>query len=212
MIMRPIAVLSFFLLTACAPPTAQIISTDGFLNSSKTSSNKVSSTSDTTAVKSISSRVPSSWELSGAIAARNARKSWSASINWLQQGANSYQIRMFGPLGSGSVLIQKHNGVVLFKDGPREVRSSNADELLNQQTGIRLPVNNLYYWVRGVPAPGAVQRIKRDANNKLISLHQDGYIINYLNYSSAGSTILPSQIKMQGHGVRIKLVVKQWKI
>ena len=48
-----------------------------------------------------------SWDLSGALAAKNQNKAWTASLNWLQQGQNHYQIRLFGPLGSGTVLIEK---------------------------------------------------------------------------------------------------------
>src|SRR4051794_8433828 len=33
----------------------------------------------------------SSWDLSGALAARSNNKGWTAAINWLQQGSNNYQ-------------------------------------------------------------------------------------------------------------------------
>ena len=91
----------------------------------------------------------SSWEISGAMAAKGNAKAWQASMNWVQHGPNSYQIRLMGPLGGGTVLINKSGKTVSFKDGSKTVSSTNADELLLKQTGIRLPVNNLYYWVRG---------------------------------------------------------------
>lgn len=156
--------------------------------------------------------VPSSWDLSGAMAARSKNKAWTASINWLQRGAGTYQIRLFGPLGSGAILIEKKGSLITFRDGPKSSSSTNAEALLSQQTGIRLPVNNLYYWVRGIPAPGAVQSVKRDGSNRLQVLKQAGYTIEYLGYANIGASALPSQIRLQGNGVFIKLAIKRWKI
>ncbi|KTD18188.1 lipoprotein insertase outer membrane protein LolB [Legionella jordanis] len=154
----------------------------------------------------------SSWEISGAMAARNKNKGWNAAINWAQRGLGAYQIRLFGPLGSGTVLINKQGGVVTFRDGPKTASSSNAEELLKRQTGIRLPVNNLYYWVRGLPAPGNVQLAQRDETNHLRLLKQGGYLVEYGQYTRVGNAVLPTHIKLQGNGVFIKLVIKRWKI
>jgi len=154
----------------------------------------------------------SSWQISGAMAAKNANKAWSASLNWRQEGANKYQIRLFGPLGGGTVLIERNGGVITYKDGSKAVTSSNADELLQQQTGVRLPVSNLYYWVRGLPAPGAVQSAQRDQYNHLTTLKQSGYTIDYASYTSVGKIDLPSKIRLEGHGVSIKLIIKHWTV
>lgn len=153
----------------------------------------------------------SSWELSGAIAARNKKRGWTATVNWLQQGPNQYQIRLFGPLGGGTVMIEKRGSVITFRDGPKKVTSNNADELLQKKTGVRLPVKNLYYWVRGLPAPGAIQSEHRDAHHYLISFNQAGYTVNYTSYTSVNGMNLPNKIRMQGHGILIKLVIKHWK-
>lgn len=150
-----------------------------------------------------------SWDLSGAIAARNKQKSWTASLNWLQQGPNSYQIRLMGPLGGGTVMIEKHNGIITFRDGPKTISSTDADKLLFTQTGVRLPVSHLYYWVRGVPAPGQTHA---DSRHQVSQFNQDGYNIMYSQYMKVRELVLPSKIKLEGHGVVIKLVIKRWKI
>lgn len=154
----------------------------------------------------------SSWEISGAMAAKNQNKAWSASLNWKQQGLNQYQIRLFGPLGSGTVMIEKKGNVITYQDGPKKVSSGNPDELLYQQTGIRLPVSNLYYWVRGLTAPGSIQSVKYDQYNHLSTLKQAGYTINYTRYTSVNGIDLPSKINLFGHGVTIKVVIKKWRV
>lgn len=154
----------------------------------------------------------SSWELSGAMAARNKNKSWTASINWVQQGINRYQIRLFGPLGGGTIIVEKNGGVVTYADGPKKSSSNNADKLLEQHTGVRLPVQALYYWVRGLPAPGSVQSATYDEAHHMTTLSQAGYTIRYSNYTSVSNTVLPGKISLQGHGVTIKLVIKHWRV
>ena len=154
----------------------------------------------------------SSWELSGALAARNKKRGWTAVLNWLQQGPNQYQIRLMGPLGGGSVIVEKHGGLVTFRDGSKKVSSNNADELLQKKTGVRLPVKNLYYWIRGLPAPGAIQSVHRDAHQYLTAFTQSGYTVSYTAYTVASGMNLPSKIHLQGHGVMIKLVIKHWKV
>ena len=154
----------------------------------------------------------SSWEISGAMAAKGNAKAWQASMNWVQHGPNSYQIRLMGPLGGGTVLINKSGKTVSFKDGSKTVSSTNADELLLKQTGIRLPVNNLYYWVRGLPAPGGAQSEKHDQYNLLIQLQQSGYTIDFTQYTSVKGIDLPSTVRLVGNGVMVKVVIKHWSV
>lgn len=187
-----------FLLSACAPPRP----------AAEAPQNKVMSVDE----RKKETKQVSSWELSGAIAAKNKNKGWTASINWLQKGPQNYQIRLFGPLGSGTVIIDKKGGQVTYKDGPKTIRSSNANTLLAEQTGIRLPVDNLYYWARGMEAPGGVQSKKYDNYGHLKQLRQDGYTINFLSYTSVKGKDLPSKVQLTGHDIFIKLIVKRWVI
>lgn len=205
-------------LTGCAPQHSANQENLSSASPSGTNQNTISApvteTTQKTAeqVKLNSATLPTTWDLSGAIAARSGNKAWTASLNWLQSGPNAYQIRLSGPLGSGSILVQKKGNTIYFKDGAKTDFSSNANQLLQKHTGISLPVSSLYYWVRGIPAPGDVQNAKRDANNHLLHLQQAGYSIDYLGYTQVGNISLPRQIRLQGNGVLIKLVINGWKI
>lgn len=200
-------ILSVCLATGCAPKLKP-----EFQTGNQPALNVPQQAGVTDKTKSKASTAISSWEISGAMAARSKEKGWSAALNWLQQGPNQYQIRLMGPLGGGTVLVEKSGSTVTYVDGPKRVSSSNADELLQRETGIRLPVHNLYYWVRGLPAPGAVQSSSNDNSGHLTSLTQSGYTIHYTNYTSVNNYDLPTRIQLQGKGVVIKLVVKHWRV
>ena len=195
---------SICILTACAAPQRTTLEAPPKLQPQAEQKQKIAPVLSATSL--------SSWELSGAIAAKNNKKGWTASLNWLQKGPNEYQIRLFGPLGGGTVIIEKHGAIITYRDGPKKITSTNASELLQKQTGTQLPVHNLYYWVRGIPAPGAVSSAHRDENNRLMSLNQAGYQIDYTAFTTASGMDLPSKIRLQGHGVLIKLVIKHWRV
>ncbi|MDI9819194.1 MULTISPECIES: lipoprotein insertase outer membrane protein LolB [unclassified Legionella] len=236
-IIKPVLIIPFILLAACAPRPATLgpypemssnrSSSAATINKKIENNQESAQTTETAANKkqgiassgetakraaTASASAISTWEISGAMAARSKSKGWNASVNWLQRGVGNYQIRLFGPLGSGTVIINKKGGVVTYQDGPKSASSSNADELLKRATGIRLPVNNLYYWVRGLPAPGSVQSVKRDPANHVLVLRQAGYVIEYGQYMSVGKTVLPRLIRLQGNGIFIKFVIKRWRL
>jgi outer membrane lipoprotein LolB len=208
-IFKPASILPLALLTACAPPQTPQMTSPNFPSGS--TQNAIGGQTPTGKTAGNAAAV-NSWQLSGAMAAKGNGKAWSASVNWQQYGMGSYNIRLFGPLGSGTVIIEKQGGMVTYKDGPKTATSKSADDLLQKQTGIRLPINNFYYWVRGLPAPGGVQAENRDAANHLISLRQSGYTINYGGYTTVGNVDLPNKINLQGNGVTIKLVIKHWNV
>lgn len=152
------------------------------------------------------------WSMQGAMAVRHPKKSWTASFNWSQQGPGNYRIRLFGPLGSGTVLIDGHNGLTTYQDGPKRLASKNANTLLKQQTGVALPVYNLYYWARGIPAPGAVSAVRKGPGGAYSAFSQSGYAIEYPEYIKVRGIVLPRQIKLTGHGTFIKVVIKSWRV
>ncbi|CAM4469471.1 MAG: Outer-membrane lipoprotein LolB [Legionella sp.] len=199
-------VLPIFLLTACAPPRPVMIpELPGKI--AKVAPNETRTEHATGKAETVSS-----WEIGGALAAKNKSKGWSAAMDWAQNGPSSYQLRLMGPLGAGAILITKKGSSITFQDGPKRITSTNADELLLQQTGVRLPVNNLYYWVRGLPAPGKVGSEQRDTANHLVMLRQSGYTVTFGNYTIVKGIALPGIVRLDGNGVMVKVVIKNWSI
>ena len=195
---KQLSIVSVCLLTACAPPRP----------AAELPVNKVIPLE----TRKAQTATVSSWEIHGAMAAKNKSKGWSATMNWTQHGPGAYQIRLMGPLGGGAVLIDKKGSTITFQDGPKRSTSTNAEELLEKQTGIRLPVNNLYYWVRGLPAPGGVESEQHDKYNHLIQLKQSGYTVSFTKYTSVKGIDLPSMIRLDGNGVMVKVVINSWNV
>ncbi|KTD44238.1 lipoprotein insertase outer membrane protein LolB [Legionella parisiensis] len=212
--MKRLVIIPFCFLTACAPPRP---AGEVPLNKNIPLEQNKAMTEAQNKVMSVEQRkaktaMVSSFEIRGSMAAKNKNKGWSAAMNWKQSGSGTYQIRLMGPLGAGTVLIDKKGNTITFQDGPKKITSHSPDQLLAEQTGIRLPVNNLYYWVRGLPAPGPVQAEKHDEYNHLVQLRQSGYTINFAKYTSVRGIDLPSMIRLEGNGVMVKVAIQNWTV
>lgn len=155
--------------------------------------------------------IPSSFKLSGAIAVNNNGKGWNAALNWSQQGPNFYNIRLTGPLGGKTVLISKQGSAVTYQEGNKIIKANNESELLAKKANINLPVSNLYYWVRGIPAPQSVSFSKKDNLNNYEMISQDGFTIIYSQYTTnENGVMLPKKIKITKQNLTIKIVIKSW--
>jgi len=98
------------------------------------------------------------WILQGKIGIRSPQESGSGTLFWLQRRAY-YDIRLSGPLGRGATRIQgDRNSTTLEVAGRPTVSASSAEDLVAEQIGWHLPVDQLLWWVRGLPAPDSASR------------------------------------------------------
>lgn len=114
-------VLPIFLLTACAPPRPAMMPEQP--SKIAKAGPKVGPNETLTEKQQVTGKAEtvSSWEIRGALAAKNKSKGWSAAMNWAQNGPSSYQIRLMGPLGAGAVLINKKAARLPSKMVPKEL-------------------------------------------------------------------------------------------
>ncbi|NKQ12582.1 lipoprotein insertase outer membrane protein LolB [Pseudomonas sp. SST3] len=151
------------------------------------------------------------WQISGKIGIRAPQDSGSGTLFWLQR-QDYFDIRLSGPLGRGATrLTGRPDAVTLEVAGEGRFEAKSPEALVESQLGWQLPVSNLLWWVRGLPAPDSRSRIALDANGHLASLHQDGWDVQYLGYSEEDGDTLPARIKLAGRDLQITLVIKDWQ-
>ena len=154
----------------------------------------------------------SRWDLNGMIAIRNPQDNITASLHW-QQSAKDYSLYLFGPMGTnGFKLTGTQHQVALQNPRGQVFYASSPEALLAQQTGWKLPVSNLYYWIRGLPVPGMAAHKQLDAYNHLMQLHQDGWDIEYLRYTASRHIDLPTKIFLHTKDLSVKIIISQWQL
>ena len=152
------------------------------------------------------------WRLTGAIAVKDGKHAWSANLYWQQKGEN-YTLQLFGPIGGGTIKIVGTPSKVKIMDGSQKVTTSNnPDRLFFEQTGWHLPIQQLIFWIKAMPAPMTTAAKKYDRFNHLQELVQENWHIMYEQYTTKGMIDLPSKLKMQRGSVHIKIVVNNWQL
>lgn len=157
------------------------------------------------------------WQIDGKLGVRSPYESGTASLKW-QQFPRAYNIHISGPLGHKRMQVQGEDGKVsLHRSGQPSISADNAEELLLQATGWGLPVSQLSYWVRGLPAPGApVDKLETDANGLVNHLQQQGWDITYLAYTPQAyldsQLLMPSRIQAVNNELRLTLVIRNWQL
>lgn len=151
-----------------------------------------------------------SWDIQGRIAVKTNQKGWNASFNWSQKQTH-YDLNIFGPLGGGRIsLIGNHQGAVLIT-AEKTYESDNVEMLLEQQLGWYMPVNSVYYWIRGLPAPTPINHIVRNNQGQLVILEQQGWHIEYQSYNVIHGLNLPTLMELRNPRVSIRIAISQYE-
>jgi outer membrane lipoprotein LolB len=150
------------------------------------------------------------WQINGKVGIRAPRDSGSGTLFWLQR-QDYYDIRLSGPLGRGAARLTGRPGSVLLESAEGKFNATSPEELLSRQVGWQLPVSNLLWWIRGLPAPDSKSRASLDNDSHLARLEQDGWVIEYTRYGEYDGYTLPERLKLSGSDIEVTLVVKDWQ-
>jgi len=150
------------------------------------------------------------FELKGRVAVATGSDGFNARLRWTQDGKQTH-MSLDGPLGAGGVQVTSDGSAVsiVTSRGDRLNNDAARAELANR-LGFDPPIDNLRYWVLGVPEPSHPAQESLDAQQRLATLEQDGWQIQYTDYMSVSGEWLPSKLTLQRQGIRVRLVVDGW--
>jgi outer membrane lipoprotein LolB len=156
----------------------------------------------------VGSPVPAGWVLQGRIGVQSGEQSLSGQIHW-QHRANADEVLMTSPLGQGVArIVRDAEGVVLEVPNRPARRARNAETLTREMLGYELPVAGLAWWVQARPDPARAFVATRDEAGRLAQLKQDGWTIDYLQYTADAR---PRKLVVTRDGLEIRLVADSWE-
>ena len=153
------------------------------------------------------------WVLNGRVAIINGQESWHLSMEW-QRHDDKYILDLSGPFGAGHAqLTGTKDGVVLVDADQNYFYADSPDRLLQEVTGVHMPVKSLLYWMRGLPN----WDIKKEKQNidefgRLQKLHQNGWRVRFKSYVDVEKHELPQKIFIDGHDLKVKIFVDEWDL
>ena len=152
------------------------------------------------------------WEFSGRVGVRDDKDSQSSRIRWRQQG-DEFVINLWGTLNAGATQITGSPfGVALTQEGNEPLYADSPEQLIYEQLGYELPVTQLNYWIKGMPAPSSTSELSFNEENALIGLKQLDWQIEYLAYTNFGTESLPTRIRIAKPPLRLDFVRLDWSL
>jgi outer membrane lipoprotein LolB len=147
------------------------------------------------------------WQLDGRAAVAMGAQGWQATLNWRQSPAAT-EVHLAGPLGVGALMLRETpQGLSLNGAPPSDAVIGQLEERL----GFELPLNNLRYWLLGVPDPGAEFDLTRNDQDRAQQLTQAGWTVNYERYTPVNGDLLPARLVFSREGVRVRVAVDHWE-
>lgn len=130
-------------------------------------------------------------------------------LSW-EHRRNGDRILVASPLGVGLAEIESDAGGSRLRtaDG-KEMTSPDADALMEEVTGQRLPVTQLPAWLLGRPGRGG--RLEHDAQGRPARLAEAGWQIDY-GYDDAAPGALPSRLTLsREREIELRLRIEEWR-
>ncbi|NOX91495.1 MAG: outer membrane lipoprotein LolB [Gammaproteobacteria bacterium] len=154
------------------------------------------------------------WTLSARIAAHSEDDGWSGKLHW-QQRADTWRMSFSAPFGQGGLQLDGGPQSVEMRtpDG-QTMLAADAESLLFQQLGWRLPLNSLRYWVRGVPVPTSevAPLLAFDEEGRLAGMQQFHWQIEYPAYRQVAGLMMPRKVYLENGELSVRLVIDRWTL
>ncbi|MDH5191110.1 MAG: lipoprotein insertase outer membrane protein LolB [Gammaproteobacteria bacterium] len=151
------------------------------------------------------------WKMTGRIAVSSETDSWHATLQWIEQ-PKQYTINIIAPMGQGGAHIKGNNKhVTLRSDEGKIFEANTAEELLTRHTGMRVPLEGMRFWARGLPEPDRPGIEKLNESGHLAELNQSDWLIEFMRYHRVKGHVLPGKVFMNTADLKVKIVIDKWE-
>ena len=158
----------------------------------------------------------STWQLSGRSSVAYRGESWPFGLQWKQAKPQQFDVVILHPLTRNRIgLLKKTSGRVSFtSDKGKVYRDSSAEVLLQKHLNVKIPVEGMQYWVRGLTAPQyPVESYKLDGFGRPLLIKQAGWSVSYSSYEGRAYDSLPERLTISRNkpeSLQVKMRIKSW--
>ena len=149
------------------------------------------------------------WNITGRLGYRTAGDGGNASLDWRQRREGG-RIHFSGPLGFGSAELRWDDTSAMLDTGREQLTATSPAALAWHLTGLMIPVDALYYWVRGLPWPWAESTPQYDDQGRLVTLDQLGWSLRFDRHERVAGLELPHRVRANLNGDSFTLIVQHW--
>ncbi len=149
------------------------------------------------------------WDVEGKLAVYTDEKNNSGLLTWRQR-SGYFDLLINGPLGSGQLHIEGTPGLAIATSNKGRVKAESIELLFAQEFGWQFPMQELRYWVRGIPHPQSAAKVTYTAEGEAATIEQAGWQVKYNSYAKVTGLPMPAKMQIIGPDIRLVLVLKSW--
>ena len=168
----------------------------------------------------------SAWQLSGSFSYVDPNESGAGRIQWSFQGdlldnlrlndaIDQERVRLIGPIGTGSLELLSADNRASLISGNQQSNGVDAESLLFNIVGWRLPVSEMRFWLFGMPSPNVSGRFWLNEQGQLQTLQQSEWEVQFDRFEidPVLQQALPKKITAihRGNQAKVKLVIKRFE-
>lgn len=152
------------------------------------------------------------WGLAGKISLDDGEEGGSGRLNWNKR-SDSMELDFHAALGRGAWSLKVDPDYAVLTESNGETFSARSvDTLIQQRMGWPVPVEAMQFWVRGLTAPGMVEKQIIDSEGLLVYLEQFGWAVDFSRYDDFSGVVMPKRLNATMGDYRVKLAVSRWQI
>ena len=156
----------------------------------------------------------SDWSLTAKLAVITPKERNSVNMFW-QQSQQGFHINLTTFLGLTVLDVKKEGGkTTIIDNNGKSYSSRNTEALIEELSGIVLPIEQLQQWIKGNPEDA---HYKLDENYQVIHLvssdeEDDKWSINYSGYHTTNNINLPHRLQLKRKDLRLKIARSNWNV
>jgi outer membrane lipoprotein LolB len=150
------------------------------------------------------------YSLAGRVAVAANGQGFTASLRYGQQPARA-DLSLDGPLGIGGLRVAlAGRDIEVIDSRGRKLDGAAARAELETRLGFELPLDELRWWLLGLPAPGKADVDAAAESGEIRGFVQNGWHVAINSRAPALGFSLPRRITAERGGARLKLFVERW--
>jgi outer membrane lipoprotein LolB len=131
-------------------------------------------------------------------------------LRWQQNADGSFEARVSGPFGIGALTISGTEDEVEVRTKSGVYKTKDPEGWVQQKMGWTFPIMGLRYWVLGLAWPHSKAEQELNLAGQVETLEQDGWTLDYQEYSVEKGLSLPKKFEIANPKVKIKVVIDAW--
>lgn len=150
------------------------------------------------------------WQFKARVAIKTPEESVTASLEW-QKDQSLFDFLLSGSFGVTIAHLTQQDDVATLKiPDTDKLVDRDAGQLLNQTLGWEFPINELSYWIKGLPSGRSGEQINYNDKGQISSIALDEWQIHFSKYRLYQGYSLPKMIKATHPDISLKVVAKKW--